>query len=106
MRPGKHSELTFKGHIGLSPSHQTTYGRAIVGQRQGRQCSFANNHRMHKLDRNVLCIGRPGSIPKSQEPTSLVEAPRHSPASLSDLCRFTVEERLRYGHALLEACCN
>src|ERR1700730_1660567 len=58
---------------------------------------------MHKLDGHMLSVGRQSAVAESQQPPTLVEAARHSPARLSNLFRLCHEERFRDAHTLLEA---
>src|SRR5258708_13970782 len=58
---------------------------------------------MHKLDGNMLSVGRQSAVAESQQPPTLVEAARHSPARLSNLFCLCREEHLRDAHTLLEA---
>src|SRR5437588_11202037 len=59
---------------------------------------------MHELNRDVLSLCRPGAVAKGKQPSSLVQAACHTPASLGNTPCFSCEEHFWYGHALFEAC--
>ena len=58
-------------------SHQR--GR-VAHQGQGRQRTLADDHRVHELHRDMLCIGGPRPVAEDEQAAASLEAPGHVPA--------------------------
>src|SRR5207245_6419523 len=93
----------YEKRISIAFCHHATHCGAVVSQRQSRQGSLTNDHRMYELNRDMLSVSCLSSITKGEQSPSLREATCHSPTSLCDPFCLVLEERYRYCHALLEA---
>src|SRR5579875_3891770 len=101
-RPGQRLEMLSKPLLRRAPGQSLTERRAVIGQRDGRQGALANNDRVHKLDGNVLSIGRARAIAEGQESSTLVKTTRHSLARRRDRVCLGVKEGFRQRYALLK----
>src|SRR5579884_2092084 len=104
LRSGERVELPGKRRACFIPTCAAAEGGAVIGQREGRQSSFANDDWMHKLDRDKLRVGCRCSIAKGEQSSSLVKTSRHRPTRLGNASCFRREKRFGNGHALLKAC--
>src|SRR5579884_362704 len=104
LRSGKRIKLSRKWSACFISTCSTAERSTIIGQSKSRQCSLANNHRMHKLDRDMLRIGCRCAITKGEQAASLVKTPRHRPTGLCNASYFSRKKGFGNGHALLEAC--
>ena len=72
----------------------SSHGRKASGQVQSRQRALADDHRMHKFDRDVLCVGGVRAAPKRQQTAPMQEAFGHFMAGQRQARRLAGEEVL------------
>ena len=76
--------------------------KRVTGKRDRRQGALAHQNGVHELDRHMRGVAGLGASSKHQQPSTLLEAPRHGQAGARDGLRIRLEESAGYFDAQRE----
>jgi hypothetical protein len=103
LRPPEHGDLAREGTTVRGRARHATQRCGITGERNGGQCAFAHQDRMHELDGNVRRVRRFRAFTHDQQAPTPLEAARHFQTAVRDALGVQCEEAQRHLRALREA---